>query len=130
MPAIKVLMADDEEGMLEIMARKVSDAGYGVVTARDGKSAWEKIQAEEPDVIILDVTMPNLNGWEVLRRVRSNPAPKKWQPVIIVSALGQADHLKDGMKLEADHYILKPCRIEDVIKSIRLMVSLIPMRYV
>ena len=129
MGAIKVLLADDEERILEIMARKVGDAGYGVVTANNGKTAWEKIQAEEPDVIILDVTMPGLNGWEVLKHVRSNPAPKKWQPVIIVSALDQADHLKQGFDLQADHYISKPCRIEDIIRSIRLMVSLIPMRY-
>ena len=130
MAAIKVLLADDEEGILEIMARKVEDAGYGVVTALDGKTAWEKIQSEEPDVIILDVTMPGLNGWEVLKRVRNNPTPKKWQPVIIVSALDQIDSNRQGFSIQPEHYIAKPCRIEDILRSIRLMVSLIPMRYV
>ncbi len=130
MSAIKVLLADDEPSILEIMARKIEDAGYGVIAVNNGKTAWEKIQSEEPDVIILDVTMPEMDGWEVLKRVRSNPAPKKWQPIIMVSALDETNHLKQGFDLSADHYIAKPCRIEDVIKAIRLMVSLIPMRYV
>lgn len=130
MSAIKVLLAEDEVGILEIMARKISDAGYGVIAVNNGKSAWEKIQTENPDIIILDVTMPGLDGWEVLKHVRSNPAPKKWQPIIMVSALDQSNHLKQGQDMQPDHYIAKPCRIEDVIKGIRLMVSLIPMRYV
>ena len=130
MSVIKVLLAEDEVSTLEIMARKIADAGYGVVTADNGKMAWEKIQQESPDVIILDVTMPGLDGWEVLKRVRRNPTPKKWQPVILVSALSQSDHLKQGFDLQADHYITKPCRIEDILRSIRLMVTLIPMRYV
>ena len=129
MSAIKVLLADDEASILEIMSRKIQDAGYGVIAVDNGLTAWDKIQSEAPDVIILDVTMPGLDGWEVLKRVRANPAPKKWQPVIIVSALDQTDNMQHGFDLHADHYIAKPCRIEDVLKAIRLMVSLIPMRY-
>ncbi len=126
--AIKVLIADDEDSILEIMAKKVAMQGYAVVTARDGQEAWGKIVSEDPDVIILDITMPKMDGWSILHKLRSEPPTKKWQPVIIVSALGEVANIQKGLDLEADHYLTKPCRIEDVLKGIRLMVSLIPMR--
>ena len=126
--AIKVLIADDEEAILGIMANKVAAQGYAVVTARDGQEAWDKIVSENPDVIILDIAMPKMDGWSVLHKLRSEPPSKKWQPVIIVSALGEMDNVQKGLDLEADHYLTKPCRIEDVLKGIRLMVSLIPVR--
>ena len=126
--AIKVLIADDEEGILEIMAKSIAKQGYEVVTARDGVEAWDKIISENPDIIVLDLTMPNMDGWSVLYKVRSEPPSQKWQPVIIVSAQGEISSVQKGLDLEADHYLTKPCRIEDIIKAIRLMVSLIPMR--
>ena len=126
--SVKVLIADDEDSILEIMAKKVAMQGYAVVTARDGQEAWNKIVAENPDVIILDITMPKMDGWSVLHKLRSEPPSKKWQPVIIISALGEMANIQKGLDLEADHYLTKPCRIEDILKSIRLMVSLIPMR--
>jgi two-component system alkaline phosphatase synthesis response regulator PhoP len=126
--AIKVLIADDEEAILGILANKVAAQDYAVVTARDGQEAWDKIVSENPDVIILDITMPKMDGWSVLHKLRSEPPSKKWQPVIIVSALGEMENVQKGLDLEADHYLTKPCRIEDVLKGIRLMVSLIPAR--
>ena len=128
--AIKVLIADDEEAILGILANKVAAQDYAVVTARDGQEAWDKIVSENPDVIILDIAMPKMDGWSVLHKLRSEPPSKKWQPVIIVSALGEMDNVQKGLDLEADHYLTKPCRIEDVLKGIRLMVSLIPVRNV
>ncbi len=126
--AIKVLIADDEESILGILANKVAAQDYAVITARDGQEAWDKIVSESPDVIILDITMPKMDGWSVLHKLRSEPPSKKWQPVIIVSALGEMENVQKGLDLEADHYLTKPCRIEDVLKGIRLMVSLIPAR--
>ncbi|MBI4309043.1 MAG: response regulator [Candidatus Omnitrophica bacterium] len=126
MAAIKVLLADDEGSVLQIMAQKTAGAGYGVVTACDGQEAWAKIKSENPDVIILDLIMPKMDGWEVLRRLRAQPPSPKWQPVIIVSALDELSDVQKGLTLQADHYLTKPCRMEDVIKAIRLMVSLIP----
>jgi DNA-binding response OmpR family regulator len=125
---IKVLIADDEDGILQIMAKKISGAGYQVVTAADGQEAWDKIKSEDPDLVILDLTMPKMDGWQVLKALRENPPGKKWQPVIIISALGEIENMQKGLHMEADHYMTKPCSIDDIIKTIRLMVSLIPMR--
>jgi len=123
---IKVLMAEDESEVLSIMSRKVAAQGYTVITANDGEEAWEKIQKESPDVIVLDLIMPKRNGFEVLRRVREQPTCGHWQPVIIVSAKRGLEDLPEGYALEADHYITKPCQIEDILRSIQLMIRLIP----
>jgi len=127
-PAIKILIADDEEVVLEIMARKISSQGYEVITASDGQEAWEKIVRELPDIIILDLNMPKMDGWAVLSQLRKNPPTKRWQPVIIVSAQNELGNFKKGVDLEADHYLIKPCPIESILKAIRLMLSLIPQR--
>ncbi|OGX55684.1 MAG: hypothetical protein A2447_11415 [Omnitrophica WOR_2 bacterium RIFOXYC2_FULL_38_12] len=125
---IKILVADDEKEVLDIMARKIQEQGYDVVKASDGNDALEKIIREAPDVILLDINMPGRNGFEILKDVRENPTASKWQPVIIVSACNELNDLRKGYKLQADHYITKPCSIEDIIKAIKLMVSLIPQR--
>ena len=124
----KILIADDEEIILEIMARKIASQGYQVVTAKDGEEAWEKIVSELPDIIILDLNMPKMDGWSVLSQLRQKPPSKKWQPVIIVSAQNELESYKKGVNLEADHYLSKPCQIEEILKAIRLMLSLIPQR--
>jgi CheY-like chemotaxis protein len=125
---IKILVADDEQVILEIMARKIASQGYQVVTARDGQEAWDLIVKEIPDIIILDLNMPRMDGWAVLSKLRQNPPTKRWQPVIIVSAQNELASFQKGMNLDADHYLAKPCQIEDILKAIRLMLSLIPQR--
>ncbi len=123
---IKVLMAEDESEVLSIMSKKIAAEGYTVITANDGEEAWEKIQKERPDVIVLDLIMPKRNGFEVLRSIRERPTSGHWQPVIIVSAKRELEDLQEGYALEADHYITKPCQIEDILRSIKLMIRLIP----
>lgn len=125
-PQLKVLMAEDEPEVLDIMSKKIAGEGYAVITARDGQEAWDKIQQESPDVIVLDLVMPKQNGFQVLRRLRERPSSGRWQPVIIVSAKRELEDMKEGYELEADHYITKPCQVEDILKSIRLMAQLIP----
>jgi DNA-binding response OmpR family regulator len=125
---VKILIADDEEVILEIMAKKIASQDYEVIKARDGQEAWTKIVNELPDIIILDLNMPKMDGWAVLSQLRHSPPTKRWQPVIIVSAQNELESFKKGVNLEADHYLSKPCQIEDVLKAIRLMLSLIPQR--
>lgn len=120
----KVLIADDEPDILEILGRKVSQEGYEVVTAKDGEDALKKIYKEAPDVILLDIIMPKKDGFAVLKELREHPLPDKWQPVIIVSALGDLENIKKGYNLEADYYLPKPCNFEAIIKGIKIMLNL------
>ena len=78
--------------------------------------------------MIISLTMPKKDGLEILKDLRQNPPQKKWQPVIIISGRGEFEDMQQGFSLEADHYLSKPCSMDDVIKAIRLMVSLIPQR--
>lgn len=128
MANLKVLMADDEPDILLVMAKRVKSAGYDVVTAVDGEDAWDKIVAENPDIILLDLTMPKLEGFALLKRLREKPPSPKWQPVIIISAREELADIQEGFSLEADHYLTKPCNLDDVLNAIRLMTKLIPQR--
>ena len=124
--SLKILVAEDEPDVLNVMCKAVAREGYNVVTAADGEEAWQKIQSEIPDMILLDINMPVKNGFEVLKLVRENPSGDKWQPVIIVSARSELNDIRNSYNLEADHYIAKPCQMDDVLKAIRLMAALIP----
>ena len=124
----KVLIADDEKDILDVMEKKIAAAGYSVITASDGEEAWERIKKDLPDVVVLDLTMPKMDGLDVLKNLREDKSIVKWIPVVIVSARGELEDMKKGFSLEADHYITKPCDIEAILKGIRLMVSLIPQR--
>ena len=123
----KILMADDEPDVLSIMAKKIAEHDYDVVTAKDGVEAWEKIQSEAPDIILLDLNMPGLDGFSVLKALRDNPSSAKWQPVIIISARGELQDVQKGLSLEAEHYLVKPCTADDVLKAIRTVSQLIPL---
>lgn len=124
----RVLVAEDEEAVLTLLAKHIKAAGFDVVTALDGQDAWEKIKTTDPDVIILDLTMPGRDGFSILQELRAHPPSKKWQPVIIVSGQDEVPAIKKGYDLEADHYITKPCRMEEIIKAINLVLTLIPHR--
>jgi len=126
MEKIKILLADDEKDIRDIMAKKIAQEGYTVITAKDGQDAWEKIQSEDPDVVLLDLNMPKMDGFEVLQKLRQTPPSKKWQPVVIISARTELQDMQRGFSLEADHYLTKPCNINDILKAIKLMLNIIP----
>lgn len=128
MPLLKILIADDEPAVLEIMSRKVASSGFKVFTAKDGKEAWEKIQEHQPDLVLLDLIMPEMDGFAVLSELRKHPPSNKWIPAIIISALDEVRNMQKSFELQADHYLIKPCTIEDILKAIKLMIPLIPLR--
>ncbi|MBF0122218.1 MAG: response regulator [Candidatus Omnitrophica bacterium] len=125
---LKILVADDEPEILMVLAKMVRAEGFDVVTASDGVEAWEKVLSENPDMLILDINMPKKDGFAVLKELRTSPPDKKWRPVIIVSGRQEMDSFHQGFNLEADHYLSKPFRMEELSSAIRLMASLIPFR--
>jgi DNA-binding response OmpR family regulator len=120
----KILIAEDTLDLLELLSDRLNYEGYQVVKAVDGQDAWEKIQHEDPDVILLDLMMPKMDGWTLLEKLRKSPPSKKYQPVIIVSALNELQDLKKGFSLEADHYITKPWEMADILKGIKQVLQL------
>ena len=124
----KILVADDEIDALESVSRHLVRNGHEVITASDGIDALNKIKETEPDVVLLDIMMPGMNGFEILKEMRSIKPLKKWQPVIIISSQNEFENLRKGYDLEADFYITKPSSIEKISNAVETMISLIPLR--
>ena len=103
----KVLVADDEPDILEILKYNLSNEGYEVVTAKDGDEALEKIRRFQPDLIVLDVMMPKKNGVEVCQILRSQPAFRETLIIFLTALSDDATQIK-GLETGADDYINKP----------------------
>jgi len=125
--AYKLLLADDDKDVVETLKKRLLQEGYEVVVALDGEEALLRIGEDNPDVILLDLMMPKLNGFEVLKAIKQK-FKDKWRPVIIISAKTELDSVKTCYGLEADHYLTKPCTMENLLRGIRTMISLIPLR--
>ena len=125
--AYKILVVDDERDVLETLAGRLSREGYEVVTALDGEEALLKVKSDNPDIILLDLTIPKKNGFEVLKEVREQ-YKDKWRPIIIISGRTELEAVRQCYKLEADHYLTKPCTMDIVLRGIKTMISLIPAR--
>lgn len=122
---LKILIADDEPEVLNVMAKALTRQGYVVIKAADGQEAWDKIRKEDPDIILLDLIMPNMHGLTILKRLRESPLPGRYQPVVIISALNELEDVRKGFACEADHYITKPCTTETVLKAVAMMHELV-----
>jgi len=125
--AYKLLVVDDEQEAVEILEKKLVHQGYEVVTALDGEGALVRMREDNPDIILLDLMLPKKNGMEVLKEIRQD-YKDRWRPVIIISAKHELDAIKGCYSLEADHYLTKPCSMENILSAIETMISLIPLR--
>lgn len=114
----KVLIVDDESSMVSVLQRHVSNAGYDVEVASNGHEALEKIQKTVPDLVLLDLMMPGMNGFETCRRIRAGETTKKL-PVIIVTALRSDTDSADAAACGANEFIVKPIDGEHLRKRLR-----------
>ena len=100
----KVLVVEDEASMRELVSRILGSAGYSVRSAADGHEGLRTLFAWQPDLVVLDIQMPTMDGWEVLRRIREVSEI----PVIMLTALGREDEKVKGLRSGADDYVVKP----------------------
>jgi DNA-binding response OmpR family regulator len=117
MPAKKttILTADDDPQLLRLIARNLELEGYEVVVASDGKQALEQIEQKVPDLVLLDVMMPRMDGFTVCQRVREFSAV----PIILVTARGQDQDKVRGLDLGADDYLTKPFSVDELLARVR-----------
>ena len=114
MKQFRILVVDDEERILNFLRSKLKASGYEVLTAGNGLEGLEQAQAQEPDLIVLDLLMPKMDGLEMLRELRSFSIA----PVIILTAKGSdADRIK-GLRLGADDYLPKPFNPDELVARI------------
>jgi two-component system alkaline phosphatase synthesis response regulator PhoP len=105
--AKKILAVDDEKHIVRLIQVNLERAGYEVVTAGDGKEALEKVKSENPDMIVLDVMMPYMDGFEVLRTLKADQATRDI-PVIMLTAKAQDADVFRGWQSGVDSYLTKP----------------------
>jgi len=117
MPAKKttILAADDDPQLLRLMTRNLQLEGYEVLGASDGQQALERIESTPPDLVLLDVMMPKMDGFTVCYRVREFSAV----PIIIVTARGQDQDKVRGLDLGADDYLTKPFSVDELLARVR-----------
>lgn len=113
-----VLIADDEPYIVRALSFVLGKAGYRVCTAGDGSEALDRIRAEQPRLAFLDLMMPKLDGYEVCRRVKSDPSLSGTY-VIILTAKGQQADKARGMAMGADEYTTKPFSPTAIVQQVR-----------
>ena len=116
MDSWKALLVDDEEEFVDTLGERLQLRGIQVRTAKDGLSALHIIEADPPDVVVLDVIMPGLGGLEVLKRVKTQNSQI---PVILLTGHGATTEGIEGMRLGAFDYLMKPLNIDDLIEKMQ-----------
>ncbi|MFH1036726.1 MAG: response regulator [Patescibacteria group bacterium] len=116
-----ILVIEDDKFLRELMSQKLVKEGYKISEAVDGEEGLKKIKEEKPGLVLLDLILPGIDGFEVLSRAKADPEIGKI-PVIILSNLGQREDIEKGLKLGATDYLIKahftPGEIIDKIKKI------------
>ncbi|MFO7173779.1 MAG: response regulator transcription factor, partial [Bacillota bacterium] len=110
----RILVVDDEHRMRELVRLYLAGAGYEVAEAADGREALDRLRREAFDLVILDLMLPGLDGWEVCRRLREESD----LPVIMLTARGEVDDRVQGLRLGADDYIAKPFDGREVVARV------------
>jgi two-component system alkaline phosphatase synthesis response regulator PhoP len=114
----RILIAEDEKDIRELIAFTLRFAGFDVLLATNGVEAVEVAEAERPDLVILDVRMPRMSGYEACRRLKENPQTASL-PVVFLSAKGQDSEIQQGLESGAEEYILKPFAPDELIQQVR-----------
>lgn len=123
---MKVLVVEDDKFSRELINRKLQSENFETVLAVDGEVALDLVEKERPDIILLDLILPGINGFEVLAKIKENEKLKEI-PVIILSNLGQKDDIDKGMNLGATDYLVKahftPSEIIEKINQVLMKTS-------
>jgi CheY-like chemotaxis protein len=114
----RILVADDEKNILLVIRVCLEKAGYEVITASDGLTALEKIQNEKPDLILLDILMPKMNGFLVFEALKDDPGTSSI-PVVFITAKSEEKDIQKGCQLGAADYLIKPIKQEVLLNTIR-----------
>jgi DNA-binding response OmpR family regulator len=118
-PVVKILLADDDTDLLDATTHALRRAGYSVVTAADGREAIERHRVDRPDLVLLDLGRPRMDGWEVCRRIRESAAT----PVIILTARNDDDSVVQGFLSGADDYVTKPFSHRQLTARVRAVLG-------
>lgn len=116
-----ILLIEDDPFLIDIYTTKLKESGFGVEVASDGETAISKVKELKPDLVILDIVLPEIDGWEILRQIKSELKMEDLK-VIILSNLGQKEEVEKGINLGAVKYLIKahytPSQVVEEIKKV------------
>jgi twitching motility two-component system response regulator PilG len=118
----KILIVEDEESLLKLESILLTSKGYQVEGVADGLAALEAVKNHEPDLVLLDIMLPEIDGFEVCRRIKEDPSTKHI-PVIMLTAKKSREDMARGEQVGADWYITKPFKSAMVIETIQRFIS-------
>ena len=118
----KILIAEDERDIRDLVAFTLRFAGYEVATASNGEEAVELAPKENPDLILMDVRMPRMTGYEACRAMKANPKLKDI-PVVFLSAKGQESEIQTGLEVGAEEYLLKPFAPDQLTERVKAILA-------
>lgn len=120
MAKIKLLLVEDDKSIRDLYEIKLNKAGFEVITADDGGKGWDLVQSEKPDLVLLDIMMPVMNGFEVLKKMRKTKELAE-TPVVILSNYGEVDQMTQGFLVGATDYLIKaehtPSDVVDIVNE-------------
>ncbi len=114
----KVLIVDDQPSIVTTLTFQVQNAGYDVLTASNGELALKILMEQMPDLVLMDVMMPKMNGWEVCRRIRSIESMKEL-PIFVVTSLHGDAETAIAKNSGANEFLVKPIKTDDLVKRLR-----------
>ena len=121
---VKVLVVDDQPELLHAMARLVAQAGYETLEASSGYECLQRVRQELPDLVLLDVVLPDLSGFEVCRRIKDDPATAGCTVVLLSGVRTDSDSQADGLEIGADGYIARPIANRELLARVAAFVRL------
>ncbi|NLW29910.1 MAG: response regulator [Fibrobacter sp.] len=123
MKSYKIIVIDDDPDILEVLEFNLTIRGYNVLSYISGKEALEKVFDEKPDLIILDVIMPDLDGWEMLKIIKDHPAGNAFKILMLTAKSTERDKLIGKSILKADDYVTKPFDLNELLHIIRKLLE-------
>jgi DNA-binding response OmpR family regulator len=118
----RILVVDDEPEAVELVEFNLRQAGYAVVTAADGAETLKKVRSQTPDLIVLDVMLPEMNGFEICKTLRSDPATAKIPVIMLTAKAAEIDRVL-GLELGADDYLTKPFSPRELLLRIKKILA-------
>ncbi|MCZ7644982.1 MAG: response regulator [Planctomycetota bacterium] len=127
MSTAKIVVIEDESDILELLEYNLSKEGYRVASARDGEDGLRKVRKEAPDLVLLDLMLPGLDGIELCRRLKSDPLTRS-TPVMMVTAKGEESDVVLGLGVGADDYVTKPFSPKELLARVKAVLRRGPLK--
>ena len=118
----RILVVDDTPANVKLLADVLGSRGYAVSTAASGKEGLEKVAADAPDLVLLDVVMPEMSGYEVCKAIRADPATSRL-PVVMVTALDSGQERVKGIEAGADDFLTKPINVKAFVEAVQELLA-------